>query len=262
MPLSDTPPTPVLAPASTMDAALDSYRGYVESTLHTLQSQLNTLAAAIQAQNVDAARDQWLAAQLSWQRVGAAYGSFGDLGGAINGLPLGLEKGVADPGFTGLHRVEYGLYHGQSAAELAPVIEDLQKNLADLLVKLPELTVAGSAMPLRCHEILEDSLRDNLSGNNDQGSGMALALTWADVEATQVVLTLLSSLIDAHKAGYSALISADLDALDAALSSAKLGDRWPDYRQLPLAQRQPVNGAIGRALETLAYVPPMFSLDD
>ena len=69
------------------------------------------------------AKTDWLAAQLDWERVGASYDSFGDLGLAVDGLPTGFVKGVNDPGFTGLHRLEYGLWHGQPAAELLPVTQ-------------------------------------------------------------------------------------------------------------------------------------------
>ena len=71
------------------------------------------------------AKTDWLAAQLDWERVGASYDSFGDLGLAVDGLPDGFAKGVNDPGFTGLHRLEYGLWHGQPAAELLPVADAL-----------------------------------------------------------------------------------------------------------------------------------------
>jgi hypothetical protein len=50
--------------------------------------------------------------------------------------------------------------------------------------------------------------------------------------------------------------------LDAALNATKTNGLWPDYRTVPLSLRQPVNGAIGRALETLAYVPAMFATED
>lgn len=256
-----TAPASSLDPAATMDQALSSYRAYVGEKLRLLGSQVLDIKASTGNGDQETARSQWLAAQMTWQEVGAAYGSFGDLGSAINSLPSGLPQGTSDPGFTGLRRVEFGLYHGQGPVELVPVLRDLQTNIDTLETKLPELTVAPSDMPLRCHEILEDSLRDNLSGNTDQGSGMSLALTAADVTATRVVLTLLSRLIDAQVRGYTAAIAAELDALDAALNAAKTDGRWPDYRSVPISVRQPINGAIGRALESLAYIPAMFATE-
>jgi len=255
------------APAPTMDAAITAYRSYVSGKLHTLTGQVLALKASIGNNDLDTARRQWLDAQLTWQRVGAAYGSFGELGTAINGLPSGLPKGVADPAFTGLHRIEYGLHHGQGPAELTAVAAKLHADVTALHKQLPELEIAGMDMPLRCHEILEDSLRDNLSGNNDQGSGMALALTSADLDGTRVALALMTTLVDRLAPGYTAKVSATLDRFGHSLSRTRTqggttaGD-WPTWGSLPLAGRQPVTGSLGAALEALAYIPALFSTDD
>lgn len=250
------------APAPDMAAAVTAYRGYVSEKLSTLAGQVLSLKASIGNNELDTARSQWLDAQLTWQRVGAAYGSFGDLGAAINGLPSGLPTGAADPAFTGLHRLEYGLHHGQGPAQLAPVVSTLHTDVAALQKKLPTLELAGSDMPLRCHEILEDSLRDNLSGNNDQGSGMALALTAADLDGTRVVLAVLRTIIDGLAQGYTAKVSATLDRLGTALARTRGDGAWPVWRTLPLSARQPVTASLGAALESLAYVPALFSTDD
>lgn len=46
---------------------------------------------------------------------------FGELDGEIDGLPDGRTDRTADPSWTGFHRLEYGLWHGQDAAILRPV---------------------------------------------------------------------------------------------------------------------------------------------
>ncbi len=252
----------VPAPQPTMTAVITEYRAYVSDKLDGLAGQVLALKASIGNNDLSTARGQWLDAQLSWQRVGAAYGSFGELGDAINGLPAGLPDGAADPAFTGLHRIEYGLYRRQGPAELAPVAATLHTDVTKLQAELHTLDIAGTDMAIRCHEILEDSLRDNLSGNNDQGSGMALALTSADLYGTRAVLALMSTLIDGLHPGYTVRVSATLDRLGTALAGTRDGGAWPAWRSLPLAARQPVTGSLGGALEALAYIPVLFSTDD
>ena len=44
--------------------------------------------------------------------------AFGDADGVINGTDAGLPGGVHDPDFTGFHRIEYGLWHGESTRSL------------------------------------------------------------------------------------------------------------------------------------------------
>ncbi|MEH3078255.1 MAG: EfeM/EfeO family lipoprotein [Quadrisphaera sp.] len=86
-------------------------------------------------------------AQLTWERVGASYDSFGDLGEAVDGLPQGHEQGVDDPDFTGLHRLEHGLFHGQSAAQLLPVADQLATDVAAVQAHLGDDDLAGDPDP-------------------------------------------------------------------------------------------------------------------
>ena len=62
---------------------------------------------------------------------------------AVDGLPDGLVNGVSDKDFTGLHRLEYGLWHGQSAASLVPVVNVLAKDVATVQKNLTSDDLAG-----------------------------------------------------------------------------------------------------------------------
>jgi high-affinity iron transporter len=244
-----------------MDDAVTAYHDYVAERLTELRQHVLTLRAQIGNGDTDSAMQSWLDAQQTWQRVGAAYGSFGDLGGAIAPGSRGLKGGAESDEFTGLRRIEYGLWHGQGAGELIPVADKLLEDLDALEAKLPETAVEPAAMPLRLHEILEDAQRDHLSGRGDQGSGLALALARADVEATQEVLSLLRGLLENLKAGFAARLDRELGALAEAIDATQKDGAWVDYTKVPLAERQAVNGALGRALESLALVPALFSTD-
>lgn len=248
--------------------ATNLYSKYVQSTLGTLDGQVANLKASLVADGADASKQNWLAAQETWQSLGAAYGSFGELGAAVNAQPHGsgdpgqapVKDPAKDPAFTGLHRIEYGLYHGESPATLVPVVQALQEDLAKLRKQLPSLVLIPANMPLRAHEILEDALRDHLSGQDDQGSGMAFALTAADVAGTRVVVDRLASVLEARKPGLVKQIGVQLDTLDAALQATKMDGRWTRYPDSTLGQRQPVNAAISAVLETLAQVPQLLQL--
>ena len=71
----------------------------------------------------------WLAAQMTWEEVGASYDSFGDLGQAVDGLPDGLPGGVADPQFVDAQPTDFAAPEECAAAldraraELAAVAE-------------------------------------------------------------------------------------------------------------------------------------------
>ena len=119
---------------------------------------------------------------------------------AVDGLPDGLPGGVNDSGFTGLHRLEYGLWHGQDAAPLLPIANRLATDVAAVSAHLDDPDLAGypTNLLLRAHEILEDALRDHLSGIDDEGAGAAFAETSADLDATRAVLGELEPMLDSH----------------------------------------------------------------
>lgn len=238
-----------------LDGPVGEYRDYVAPQLSILATQVDALHAALTGNDLTAAKAAWLPAQLTWERVGAAYGSFGDLASAIDGRPNGLPGGVGDPDFTGLRRIEFGLWHGQSAAELAPVADQLAQNVAQLREELPTVTADPADLPVRAHEILEDSLRDKLNGNNDQGAGTGYQETLADVEGTRVVLAELAPLLDARRPQLVTTAQAQLDTLEQALRATT-----GSPQAAPLAQRQRVNAAIGQALETLSIIPNLLEI--
>jgi high-affinity iron transporter len=243
-------PTPV-KPVTVADLrpALRAYNAYVAGKLATLAGQVARIGADIATGNLGAARADWRPAMLTWEQIGQEpYGSFGDFGVKIAAGPQGFERGVNDPDFTGLHRLEYGLWHGQSAAMLRPVTGRLAGYIAALRSQLTQLSNDPATLPVRAHEVLEDALRDHLTGALDQGSGAGYAETLADVQADRVVLGELTNLITARAPSLLPDAYRELDALQRALLATRLNDA-------SLAQRQRVDAAIGAALETLSAVP-------
>jgi high-affinity iron transporter len=238
------------------------YQAYAAGDLATLQTQIAALRGDLTRGDLAAAKTDWLAAQLTWERVGASYDSFGDAGVAVDGLPDGLPQGVQDPGFTGLHRIEYGLYNGQGAAELVPVVDALSAEITSVQKNLTGDDIAGDPtnLPIRAHEIIEDAMRDHLSGIDDEGAGAAYAETYADTQVDQVVLGELAQLIDARSPGLVQSADSEISTLQQALLATQSAGRWTPLQATPLAGKQRVDAAIGSLLETLASVPDLLEV--
>ena len=239
-----------------------AYQAYAAAQLRGLATAVGRIQADLRRGDLAAARTGWLAAQLAWERTGASYDSFGDDGTAVAGLPGGLPAGVADKDFTGLHRLEYGLWHGQSAAGLRPVAATLAAGVARVQRNLASAGLAGDPtnLPVRAHEILEDALRDHLSGLDDQGSGAAYPETYADLQVTRAVLGDLAALISARQPGLMGTLRRQLDALQQALLATQRDGHWMPRSAVPLAQRQAVDGAAGALLESLSSVPDLLEV--
>jgi high-affinity iron transporter len=253
-----------VAPVTVEDLtpATNAYLAYAAGALAYLAADVGTLRSDLERDRAAAAKVDWLAAQLDWERVGASYDSFGDLGVAIDGLPDGLPGGVTDKDFTGLHRIEYGLWHGQSPKALIPVAVRLARDVAALRNDLGSDDIAGDPtnLPIRAHEILEDAVRDHLSGIDDQGAGAAYPQTRADLEVTRVVLGELAPLITARAPSLLRTARVQINTLRSALVATRAQGRWRSLQETPLIARQRVNAAISALLQTLSSVPDLLEV--
>ncbi|WP_322760874.1 iron uptake transporter permease EfeU [Frankia sp. Cr2] len=245
----------------TMSAPVDAYRAFVSAGLATLARDTDTLRADVEAGDLDAARRDWLTAHLDYERLGAAYGTFGDFDASINGRPAGLPGGVGDPDFAGFHRVEYGLWHGESVDSLKAPVATLADSVAELAKAFPTQEFDSNDLALRTHEILENTIEFQLTGSADQGSGTALATAAANVDGTRELLTIIAPLLTTRAPATLAASQRQLDAFGTLLrQTADPAGTWIAPDRLPLADRQRLNGSLGALLETLAPIPDVLEI--
>jgi iron uptake system component EfeO len=248
--------TPAILPVTDNDllAPAREYHAYVAVGLNTLVSQTDAVAADVRSGNLGAARNAWLPAHLSYERLGAAYDSFGTFDDEIDGRPAGLPGGVGSPQWTGFYRLEYGLWHGQSARELTGVANRLDADVRALRTSWPSTEISLLDIGLRTHEILENALEFQLSGHDDYGSGSTLATTQANIEGTLELLAILHPLLVVRYTGLPAVYTW-LGRLQRLLNQTKMpnGSMVPAAR-LSTSQREQIDAACSQALEELAPI--------
>ncbi len=105
---------PGIVPVTNNDMLAPSkeYHAYVTAGLAQLATQTAKLDADVRDGKLAPAKADWLTAHLTYERLGAAYGTFGDFDDEIDGRADGLTGTVSNPGWTGFYRVEYDLWHG------------------------------------------------------------------------------------------------------------------------------------------------------
>ena len=241
-----------------MQQPVADYRAYVQQQLPVLLADSAKLQADLAAGNLPKARSDWLTAHLDYEGLGAAYGTFGDFDGAIDGRATGLQDGVNDASWTGFHRIEYGLWHGQPAAVLKPLGDKLVSDVKGLIKAFPSQTTDPNDLPLRTHEILENSLQFQLTGISDYGSGTALATVSANLHGTQVVLSTIVGLMQTRDPAALKQINTWIQTVSADLNAAHNPDgSWTSLQQLSAARRATINADLGELLEQLSVVPDL-----
>ncbi|WP_330336224.1 EfeM/EfeO family lipoprotein [Streptomyces sp. NBC_00557] len=230
-----------------------AYQKWVGGGLDEAVRLTTRLRDAIDRGDLAAARSAWLPAHLEYERLGAAYDAFGDADAAINGTDAGLPGGVHDKDFAGFHRVEYGLWHGESAAGLRAPAAALVKALTGLRGTWSQARMDPAQLGLRAHEILENTVQFELTGRTDYGSGSNLATARANLDGTREVLSRIEPLLKTRYAGLPGL-RRELDRAQHTLDGFRHQGSWTPLDRLGRAQREDVNAVFGDLVERLASV--------
>jgi len=182
------------------------------------------LQAAIEAGDVAAAKSAWAEASTHWARLAIVAPRAADLQNRIAPQAIWLAEREADAGFTGLGRIEYGLFAQGTAAGLAPVAKALAADAGALQARLKGLdgtpdAIAGDAA--RYAHVLAEA---------EAGAGLA---AYAGDDRAQIEAA-LESLSRAQALLAPLLIAANPKAthpVDAALAQAKAAVSTPVDRK-------------------------------
>jgi high-affinity iron transporter len=253
-PAAEVPPVS----AAAFRAPVTAYRAYSGGRLRLMQGEIAKLESALAAGDRSAAQTAWLGAYGYYLNLGAVYleGPISELNDAIDGTPGGAPGGVSSPQFSGLHRIEHGLWTGAPLASLQPWARKLSRDVAALQKMLPGVEIDPLDYATRAHEILEDAVRDQLSGTDAPWSGAGVLGTSAGVVATTEVMKTLAPVLQ-NRESVMSTVAADLTGLRSTLSSLARahGGTLPTTGQLTQMQSEQLSGSIGQALEGLAQVP-------
>ncbi|MGK3941173.1 EfeM/EfeO family lipoprotein [Streptomyces caeruleatus] len=246
---------PAAVPVSLQDLIPPTlaYQKWIQGRTVELVRRTDVLRDAVDRGDLAAARAAWLPAHLVYERMGAAYGTFGDADATINGTTAGLSGGVRDPGFAGFHRVEYGLWHGESASGLRGPADRLDQAVRSLRDSWPGERMDPADVGLRAHEILENTVQFELTGRTDYGSGTNLATARANLDGTRVLLGRLRPLLRTRDSVLTGLY-AWLDRAQRTLDSFRHGGKWTPLTGLTRAQREKADADLGELVERLADV--------
>ncbi|MER5217658.1 EfeM/EfeO family lipoprotein [Streptomyces sp. NPDC002838] len=252
---ADVKSGPAAVPVSQQDLIPPTlaYQKWIQARTIELAKKTDVLRDAIDRGSLAAARAAWLSAHMVYERMGAAYGTFGDADAAINGTTAGLSGGVHDPGFAGFHRIEYGLWHGEAASSLRGPADRLAEAVKALRDSWPTQRMDPADVGLRAHEILENTLQFEMTGRTDYGSGTSLATARANLDGTRALLGYLHPLLKTRDSGLAELDSW-MDRTQHTFDAFDHDGRWTPLAGLTRAQREKANADVGELVERLADV--------
>jgi high-affinity iron transporter len=249
----------LITPA-TLAKPIARYKRYVRRRLGAMLGDARLLRAATAAGDLAGARRLWLQADARYESIGAAYGAFGDLDAAVNGLPGGLQGGTASKHFTGLHRIELALFQHGSAREAHPYARRLVRDVAHMRDAVGKGEIDSLDFGLRAHEILEDTLQLSLAGVSSPWAGAALIALHANIDGIRLVMKQLGPIAARSNPLTVRRSMRKLGELDRAVERLRgAGGRFPRWDSLSQRERERVDGLTAATAEQLAYIPELVS---
>jgi iron uptake system EfeUOB component EfeO/EfeM len=232
------------------------YRRYSAGQAKQVKGAVARLRTALAAGDVPAAKRAWLDAYDHYLRLGAAYGALGTLDEEIDGNPGRLPGGTHSPEFTGLHRIEMGLWTGEAPAKLIAPAAYLAAKVNHLQTVVRTIEIEPLVYATRAHEILEDAQRDMLSGVDAPWSGAGLRATFDSLAATEFVVGTLRPLLNGRDSTIEP-VEIEEGRFRQTLEQVRRehGGQWPTLEAMTPAQHERVNGMLGSLLERLSAVP-------
>lgn len=241
---------------------LSEYRVYLSQQSSALSKAVTTLQQAIEAGDLSAAQAAYTPARTLYQRIAPASQRLAELDNAINARADYYEKREQDPGFSGFHRIEYGLFEKRSTEGLTPVAQRLQTDVASLKQQLLAQTLA----PEQLAEILARNMRSlaevRSKGEEERYSHSDLNGFAANLEGTRKVIDLLRPLLAKSAGALLQTLDSTSGALDEQLKALKTDDGYRPYDQVDAAQRQAIADKARALADALNSIDSALGLSD
>ena len=232
----------------------------VTNGLNTLATDTDALQAAVATGNTANEQAAWLTAHLQYERLGAAYDTFADYADKIDGRADGLPGGVHDKDFTGFHRLELALWNNEPHTTVVAITQQLDSDVHGLVKAFPLQSTAPNDVSLRTHEILENTLQFELTGDTDEGSHTNLATVRANVDGTRMAFSAITPLLQQRNPALVKTTTDDLNNLATLLDTYDVNGTWRPLDDLTHAQREQLDSTVSQLLETVSPIPDVLEL--
>ena len=240
---------------------LSEFRVYLSSQSNALINAVDGLSHAIAAGELEHAQSLYVPAREAYQRLAPAAQRLAELDNAINARADYFEQREQDPGFSGFHRLEYGLFDQHSTQGLAPVAEQLQANV----VQLKQQLLAQSLPPAQLVNIVARTLHNLAdtranSGEEERYSHIDINGFAANLQATRKVVELLRTLLAKNNADILLNIDNASAALEAEFNALKSPDGYLPYDTVTSTQRQHISTQAKALADALDGIDPALGL--
>jgi iron uptake system component EfeO len=234
---------------------LAEYRVFASYEIDALVDDVGKFADAVKSGNRDSARALFSVAHAHYARLAPIAGLFPDLDGAIDSKAADHDKRESDPSFAGFHRLEWGLFGGGVATDLAPVADKLVADVAALQARFENLAINPEPTIAAAAAVMGKTAPARIGGKIDVDSGADLSDLQANVEGVKKIVDLFHPLIEKADRPLSGALAQDFAMLDATLAKYRTADgAFEPPAKLSPEDRMALQNAARKLAEELGLV--------
>ncbi|MGW6686684.1 iron uptake system protein EfeO [Streptomyces sp. NPDC054961] len=235
------------------DAAVASYRKYVQEQADETMPKAQAFADAVKAGDVEAAKKAYAPSRIGWERTEPVAESFGDIDPKVDVREDGLEPGQD---WTGWHKLEKSLFADNK-------IDDADKKLADTLIadltewqkKVGQAEITPTSMANGAKELLDEVATGKVTGEEERYSHTDLVDFKANVEGAEKAYELLKPITSKNDPALSAELDKQFAALNNLLEKYrpnKAAYEYTAYDQVGEAERKELSDGVNALAEPLS----------
>jgi iron uptake system component EfeO len=231
-------------------AAVDTYRTYLEGQTAQLVTATNAFVAAVQSGNVELAKQLYGPARVPYERIEPVAETFGDLDPKIDAR----QGDVPDKDWGGFHKIEQALFVNNTTAGMSAVAGQLQADVGTLANLMASVELEPAAIANGAVELLNEVSASKITGEEERYSHLDLVDFAANVEGAQAAFDAVKPLLAGRNAALAAQIDARFGAVGTGLGAYRSGTGFVLYTALTQQDTKTLSLAIDALAEPLSRV--------
>lgn len=235
--------------------AVDGYISYVRSQTTALQGQVDAFVAAIESDEIDAAKELFPLARTPYERIEPVAESFpNDLDPRIDLREADIQEGDT---WSGFHKIEKDLWVNKKITdETKADAAQLKQDIAELVdgVAADDYTLAPVQIASGAQGLLDEIATSKITGEEDIFSHTDLYDFQANLDGSRAAIASLEKALNERDPQLLTDINERFDAVQTLLDTYREGDGFVSYDKVSQDERRELSDALDVLTEKVTTV--------
>ncbi|PNG26656.1 iron uptake system protein EfeO [Methylocella silvestris] len=233
-------------------APVTDYKIYVSAATKKLVADTKAFTDAVKAGDLKKAQALFGPTRMHYEQIEPIAELFDDLDKAIDSRADDHDKKEDDDGFTGFHRLEYGLFEKKSTDGLSPTADKLQTDVEELAKRIKDLTFPPEKVVGGAAALMEEVAKTKISGEEDRYSHTDLYDFQANFDGSKKIFDLFKPLIEKNDKTFVKKVDGNFTTVAKTLGKYKTANGYESYEKLTDADRKVLAASVNTLAEDLS----------